>query len=120
MQVFPSKHLLSVVFVTPSHLGVTRGDQVSWPAMKTVIPMMVIISILHRQQPLKCLPPHSAQLITPNQHGALDAGGPAHYKVHWSLFLYKVSYLIVTPCFPQFVKIIGLAKNYDKLINVNM
>jgi hypothetical protein len=27
---------------------------------------------------------------------------------------------IVTPCFPQFVKITGLAKNYGKLINVNM
>jgi hypothetical protein len=26
----------------------------------------------------------------------------------------------VTPCFPQFVKITGLAKNYGKLINVNM
>jgi hypothetical protein len=26
----------------------------------------------------------------------------------------------ITPCFPQFVKIIGLAKNYGKLINVNM
>jgi hypothetical protein len=27
---------------------------------------------------------------------------------------------ILTPCFPQFVKISGLAKNYGKLINVNM
>jgi hypothetical protein len=27
---------------------------------------------------------------------------------------------IVTPCFPQFVKITRLAKNYGKLINVNM
>jgi hypothetical protein len=27
---------------------------------------------------------------------------------------------IVTPCFPQFVNITGLAKNYGKLINVNM
>jgi hypothetical protein len=27
--------------------------------------------------------------------------------------------LHVTPCFPQFVKITGLAKNYGKLINVN-
>jgi hypothetical protein len=27
---------------------------------------------------------------------------------------------IVTPYFPQFVKITGLAKNYGKLINVNM
>jgi hypothetical protein len=27
---------------------------------------------------------------------------------------------IVTPCFPQFVKITGLAKNCGKLINVNM
>jgi hypothetical protein len=26
----------------------------------------------------------------------------------------------VTPYFPQFVKITGLAKNYGKLINVNM
>jgi hypothetical protein len=28
--------------------------------------------------------------------------------------------LDVTPCFPQFVKITGLAKNYGKLITVNM
>jgi hypothetical protein len=30
------------------------------------------------------------------------------------------SRIIVTPCFPQFVKITGLAKNYGKLRNVNM
>jgi hypothetical protein len=27
---------------------------------------------------------------------------------------------IVTPCFPQLVNITGLAKNYGKLINMNM
>jgi hypothetical protein len=31
-----------------------------------------------------------------------------------------IGWVYVTPCFPQFVKIIGLAKNYGKLINVNM
>jgi hypothetical protein len=35
------------------------------------------------------------------------------------MFLFKGEG-IVTPCFPQLVKIIGLAKNYGKLINVNM
>jgi hypothetical protein len=28
-------------------------------------------------------------------------------------------HMCVTPCFPQFVKITGLAKNYGKLMNVN-
>jgi hypothetical protein len=36
-----------------------------------------------------------------------------------SLWCKPLIYL-VTPCFPQFVKITGLAKNYGKLINVNM
>jgi hypothetical protein len=56
--------------VTPSHLGVTRGDHVSWSTMKTMIPEM-IINILHRQQPLRCLPPHhlnSAHSL--DQHGS--------------------------------------------------
>jgi hypothetical protein len=49
--------------VLPPHLGVTRGDHVSWPTMKTMIPMMMMIGILHRQQPLRCLPPHPTQLM---------------------------------------------------------
>jgi hypothetical protein len=59
----------------PPHLGVARGDHVSWPAMKTMILMMIII-ILHRQQPLKCLPPH----LSPNQHGSSDDGGPTQMR----------------------------------------
>jgi hypothetical protein len=35
---------------------------------------------------------------------------------HMCIFLF----LVVTPCFPQFVKITGLAKNCGKLRNVNM
>ena len=34
------------------------------------------------------------------------------------MFLFKGEG-IVTPCFPQFVNITGLAKDYGKLINVN-
>jgi hypothetical protein len=34
-------------------------------------------------------------------------------------FAFKILMVVVTPCFPQFVKITGLAKNYGKLINVN-
>jgi hypothetical protein len=37
--------------VTPSHLEVTRGDHVSWPTMKTVIPMMMMINILTGNNP---------------------------------------------------------------------
>jgi hypothetical protein len=36
------------------------------------------------------------------------------------LAMSKFEYFHVTPCFPQFVKITGLAKNCGKLINVNM
>jgi hypothetical protein len=32
----------------------------------------------------------------------------------------EVNCNIVTPCFPQFVKLTGLAKNCGKLMNVNM
>jgi hypothetical protein len=68
--------------VKPSHLGLTRGDHVSWPIVKTMIPMIMMINILYGHHPLRWLPPHSANLITPNQHGSSDDGGRAHYKVH--------------------------------------
>jgi hypothetical protein len=37
-------------------------------------------SIFHRQQPLRCLPPHPAQLISLDQHGSSDDGGPTHMR----------------------------------------
>ena len=68
----------------PSHLGVTRGDHVSWPAMKTVILMMMMINILIGSSPsiLQMPPSSSARLITPNYHGSLEEVGPTHYELH--------------------------------------
>jgi hypothetical protein len=68
--------------VTPSHLGVTSRDHVSWPAMKTMIPMMTMISVLHKKRPLGYLPPHATHIITPNQHGSSNDGGPSYCELH--------------------------------------
>jgi hypothetical protein len=51
------RYLATIGIATPSHIGVTRGDHVSWLAMKIVIPMMMMICILHGQLPLICFPP---------------------------------------------------------------
>jgi hypothetical protein len=69
--------------VTPSHLGVTRGDHISWPTMKIMNPIMMI-NILKGNNPSALQMPQSssAQLVTLDQHGSLEEGGPTHYEVH--------------------------------------
>jgi len=70
--------------VTPSHLGVTRGDHVSWPAMET----MMVINMSTKSNPTTPSDASSlsAHLITLNQEGSLGDGVPTHNEVCLSLF----------------------------------
>jgi hypothetical protein len=56
-------------------------------------PMMMMVSVLHRQQPLGCLLPHPTQLIALDQHDPFDDGGPTQRR-YTSHCFYKVSYLM--------------------------
>jgi hypothetical protein len=67
--------------VTLSHLEVTRRDHVSWPTMKTMILMIMMINMSTEISPSDASSSPS-QPITLNQQGLLGDGGPTYYKVH--------------------------------------
>jgi len=72
-------HVMAWGHVTPSHLGVTRGDHVSRPTLKIMILMINILQNIPLDPPPL---PHdcTTQSISLYQHGHSHDDGPAQMR----------------------------------------
>jgi hypothetical protein len=67
--------IMQVSIVTPSHLGVTRGDHVSWPAMRMVIPTIIMIDMSTN------INNTILQMLIPHQHITSHSINKAHWDM---------------------------------------